>query len=184
MITWITKKNDCIDRIRQTHDDVSLGPEWEKVPNNFGGNHGDKLDWFDSAMRRIPDTTLIEMERRKDNRGRWFNKNTMEQRIIYGLDEEIDSSWTKEQPLTDEPYQKWDETSGSWVIDIIVKETAKKEQDIAEKRAAIQDAEQRIQRSLIAREAGIATEDDELYFSQINTEILSLREELRQLIAA
>ena len=184
MCTWVTRKDGKIDRIRQTHDDVSPGEEWEKVPNDWGGSSGDKATWFDAGMRRIPDAELVERNIRKDNKGVWYNKATRETKIIYALDKEPGADWTKEPPLENEPYQKWDGAANAWVIDTEAKEESEKARRIAEKKNAIEDAERRIQRSVIALQAGTATEEDEQYFNQINAEILSLREELRQLIAA
>jgi hypothetical protein len=184
MVTFITKKDGKIDRICQTHEDESPGPEWEKVPNDWGGNHGDRLEWFNAGMRRVPDAELVEHGVRKDCRGTWYNKDTGAAKTVYNLDEEPDETWTKARPIGNEPYQKWDEAAGSWAVDAEAKEAAEKERRIAEKKGAIQNAEQRIQRSLIAIQSGTATEDDEQYFAQISAEIVLLREELRQLVAA
>jgi hypothetical protein len=162
---------------------VPPGEEWEKVPNDWGGSSGDKLAWFDAGMRRIHDADLVERNIRKDNRGVWYNKATGEAQRIYGLDVEPGAGWTKEQPLGNEAYQKWDEAANAWVVDTEAKEEAEKERQIAEKKNAIQNAEQRIQRSLIAIQSGMATDEDERYFNQISAEILLFREELRQLIA-
>jgi hypothetical protein len=182
MTTWITEKNGKVGRVRQTAETESPGPGWIEVPNDWGGHPGDDLAWFDTAMWRIPDTTLVSEGRRTDNRGRWYNKhNPGETKLIYNLDEDTGPEWTREVLLPDEPYQKWDEEESRWVIDTARKIQAKKEQDTAEKKSAIQNAEQRIQRSLIAREAGIATEEDEQYFAQISAEIISLRNELKEL---
>jgi hypothetical protein len=182
MITWITKKNEKIDRMCQTKDGISPGLNWEKVPNDWGGAPGDKLSWFDSDMRRISDKELVKFDLRKDNRGTWYNKNTQDRKLIQDLDVEPGEDWTQETP-GQEPYQKWDEASESWIADAVEKEKAEKEQRIAEKQAKINDAERRIQRSIRAKLAETATEEDEQYFSQINAEILSLRNELRELIA-
>jgi hypothetical protein len=70
------------------------------------------------------------------------------------------------------------------VVDREAKEEAEKERRVAEKKSAIQNAESRIQRSLIAIQAGTATDEDTQYFNRISAEILSLREELRELLAA
>jgi hypothetical protein len=184
MTPWITKKNNRVNRVRQTGDDLSPGPEWEKVPDDWGGNPEDRLDWFDTDMRRIPDTDLVKRNIRKDNRGIWYNKNTRETKSIHDLDKEPGADWTKEAPLENEPCQKWDGVAGSWIVDTGAKEKAEKEQRIAEKKAAIYNAEQRIQRSLIAIQSGIATEEDDQYFTRISAEIVSLREELKRLLAA
>ncbi|MDR1286752.1 MAG: hypothetical protein LBK08_04000 [Treponema sp.] len=132
-------------------------------------------------MRRIPDDELVISGIRKDNTGLWYSKEDGKERLIKELDVEPGEGSTREKPLEKEAFQKWDETSNSWVVDAVKKEKAEKESKIAEKKSAIQNAEQRIQRSLIAIQAGIATEEDEQYFAQITSEIISLREELREL---
>jgi hypothetical protein len=161
-----------------------VSKDWIIVPDNWGGAMGDKLDWFDTDMRRIPDADLVKQEKRKDNRGTWFNKNSRETKKIYGLDEEPGQDWIRKAPLEGEPYQKWDQVSESWTIDTEKKEDAEKERSIAEKKAAIEDAEKRIQRSVRAKLEGTATEEDDAYFTQISGEIHTLREALRQLTAA
>jgi hypothetical protein len=98
------------------------------------------------------------------------------------MDEAPGEDWTREKPAENEPYQKWDETAGSWAVDTEAKEKAEKERRIAEKKAAITDAEARIQRSSLARQRGIATVEDEQFFTNLNAEIDSLREELRELL--
>jgi hypothetical protein len=182
--TWVTTENGKVGNICQTKENISPGENWQKVPNDWNGNHGDKLAWFDADMRRIPDTDLIESGLRIDNRGVWYNKNSKETKNIYNLDEEPGEGWTKKKPIVNESYQKWDENTDSWLVDTEAKKQADKEHLIAEKKRAIQNAEQRIQRSLIAIQFGTATEEDQQYFNEISAEIVLLREELRQLIAA
>jgi hypothetical protein len=181
MTTWITKKDNKVERICQTGTGVSPGPEWSKVPNDWNGNQEDSLDWYDADMRRIPDSELVGQGKRKDNRGIWFNKKSRETKIISALDKEPGEGWTREAPIENEPYQKWSEDSGSWIADTEKKEEAEKNQRIAETRAAIEDAERRIQRSTRAKLAGTATAEDEKYFRQIAGEIDSLREELGEI---
>jgi hypothetical protein len=181
--TWITKKEGKVDDVCQMVGDKSPVGSWEKVPNDWDGNPKDDLAWFDADMRRIPDEKLVELGIRKDCRGTWYNKITQERKNIYSLDEEVEADWTTEIPLN-EPYQKWDEESGAWIIDTEKKEEAEKNQKIAEKKSAIAEAENRIQRSLRAKLDGTATEEDETYFTQINAEINLLREDLKQLTAA
>jgi hypothetical protein len=131
MITWIKEKNGKIGSIRTTGDDVQLGSDWRVVPNDFGGNHCDLLTWFDETGRRIPDTKLVETGKRKDNRGRWYHtERTGETKLVYQLDEDPGNEWTRKAPLENEPHQKWDEASGSWVVDTKKKETADLESKI------------------------------------------------------
>jgi hypothetical protein len=134
-------------------------------------------------MRRLPDAELVKRGIRKDCRGDWYGKETGEKKLVYGLDEEPGDGWTREAPLEYELYQKWDEDSGSWVVDTDAKEKAEKEKRIAGKKAAIEEAERRIQRSARAKLDGTAGEDDEEYYRKLSGEIEALREELRELIA-
>jgi hypothetical protein len=185
MTTWITKKNGRISRVRQIQGEQPPGPDWVKVPNDWGGGQEDKAEWFDADMRRIPDADLIASGVRSDKRGKWYSKTTPgETKQVYGLDEDPGEGWTRKAPLEGEAYQEWDESAGGWVVDAEAKEDAEKQQRISEKKSAIEDAERRIQRSLIAIQAGTATQEDQQYFSQISNEITSLRAELRTLLAA
>ncbi|MDR1353662.1 MAG: hypothetical protein LBK05_10315 [Treponema sp.] len=181
MTTWITKKNGRVGRVRQTPGDEAPGPEWSLVPNDWEGEGGDDLAWYDAALRRIPDDELIKSGIRKDNQGLWYDKKDGKEMRITKLDAEPGEGFTREKPLENEAFQNWDESSKSWVADAVRKAAAEKERHIAEKKAAIEDAERRIQRSLIAIQAGAATEEDRQYFSQISAEILSLRAQLQEL---
>jgi hypothetical protein len=134
-------------------------------------------------MRRIPDAELVKAGKRKDNRGEWYSKETGESKLVYGLDEEPGDGWTREKPPEGDPYRKWEEASGKWVTDTEAKGKAEKEQRIAGKKAAIEEAERRIQRSLRAKLDGTAGAADEEYFRRISGEIETLREELRELTA-
>jgi hypothetical protein len=181
--TWITVKDGKVSRVRQTRSAEPPGPEWRQVPNDWGGNSGDDAAWLDEAGRRVPDARLVEEGKRRDNRGLWFRKqNAGETKRVYNLDEVPGEDWTREAPLENEAYQTWDEAAGSWAVDTEAKEKAEKERRIAEKKAAITDAEARIQRSSLARQRGIATAEDEQFFTNLNAEIDSLREELRKLL--
>ena len=180
--TWITEKNGRVGRVRQNSKNTPPGPEWRLVPNDWGGRPGDDLKWFDTDSRRIPDCTLIKDKLRKDNRGKWINKkNPGETKQIYELDQSPGEDYTQEEPLKNEPYQKWDPKKNKFVIDEKMKEKAEKEQSIGEKKSAIQNAEQKKLRSLIARLEGVATEKDEEYYTQFSSEIISLRAELKEL---
>jgi hypothetical protein len=184
MYTWITKRGGRVDCICQTLEDGPPGPEeWEKVPNDWNGNPEDRLEWYDADMRRIPDAELVKQGKRKDCRGEWYGKETGERKLVYNMDEEPGGGWTREAPLEYEPYQKWDEDSGSWVVDTGAKEKAGKEKQVAGKKAAIEEAERRIQRSMRAKLDGTAGEGDEEYYRKISGEIEALREELRELTA-
>jgi hypothetical protein len=138
MKTWVTYRNDKIGNVRITPDDINPGEGWHLVPNDWAGNPGEALTWFDENMRRIPDADLIALGRRKDMRGRWFSKSAAgETKQVYGLDEEPGEGWTREAPAENEPYQKWDEASGSWTVDAGKKERAELESALGALRSEI-----------------------------------------------
>jgi hypothetical protein len=89
--------------------------------------------------------------------------------------------WTREEPLKNESYQKWDSKKKKFVIDEEKKAKAKNEQSIADKKNAIRAAEQNIIRSLIAKQSGSATVEDEQYFEKFSAEIETLRDELKEI---
>jgi len=181
--TWITVKNEKVDRVRLVHGDTSPGPEWRKVPNDWRGNHGDKLEWFDNSGIRITDEKLTEQGQRIDKRGRWYKKDDpfAQPKPVYLRDEDPGEDWTQEEPLKDEPYQKWDPKKKKFVADKESKEKAEKENKISEKKNAIQIAEQKKLRSLIAKWEGIATKEDEEKYNQFSSEIITLRAEIKEL---
>jgi hypothetical protein len=180
---WYTVKNGEIRDVRQSINNVSPGPGWTEAPDGWNGGPGDKLEWFDENNRRMTDSVLVEKGLRTDNRGAWYNKETRESKQIHDLDRSPGEGWTRKAP-PDAPYQIWDAESDAWVVDAEAKEEAEKQQAVAEKQAAIEEAERRIQRSTRAKLAGTATQEDEQYFTQINAEIETLREQKRLLLSA
>ena len=118
MPTYVTIKNEQIDQVRYSRDEFTIPPGWIKVPDNWKGYTGDHLDWFTEEMIRIPDEKLIEMGKRFDKRGRWYSKTTIGRICdILQLDQDPGQDWTNLPPLENELFQKWDESSGQWVID-------------------------------------------------------------------
>lgn len=185
MKTWITVINGCINNVRESSSDTSPGEEWIEVPNNFSGAYGDKWpEWFDVNKQRLHNDKLVEQGKRIDKRGRWYSKEKIgETTIIHNLDEDIDENeWTRDAPLENESYQIFDRQQNKWVVDTEKKESAEKENTIMQVQLRIDDAERRIQRSTRAKLAGTATEEDDRYFTEINTEINRLREEKRHLL--
>jgi hypothetical protein len=189
MITWIKEKNGKIDAIRTTGDDVQLGSDWSIVPNDFGGNHGDPLTWFDESGHRIPDAQLIQTGKRKDNRGRWYHtERAGETKQVYRLDENPGDGWTREEPLENELYQKWDNQSKHWVIDTEAKTKAEKDQEIGKIQSQIELYEAKIQRPLIAlADPGITAgreAEERSYYNEYAGRIKELREEKAALMIA
>jgi len=119
MPTYVTIKNERIDQVQGPRDKYEAPPGWIIVPDGFNGSPGDHIDWFTEDMIRIPDEKLIEMGKRFDKRGHWYSKTAIGRvRDISQLDMDPGSDWTKLPPLENEPFQKFDETCGQWVIDI------------------------------------------------------------------
>jgi hypothetical protein len=63
MKTYYTVKDGRVDRIRQAGE--SPASNWKEAPVDWGGNHGDKPDWFDKTMHRITDNELVWQGKRK-----------------------------------------------------------------------------------------------------------------------
>jgi len=162
MKTWITIKDGRVNDIVTTPDDnqPSFGSGWKEVPNDWRGNHGDKSEWLDKDMRRIPDQELVKQGIRKDNRGRVFSTKDRSSRIIHHLDEPLGEDETKEAPLENEAFQVFDKVEKKWVIDEAKKELSEKEGELAQLKAQIDDAERRTLRPLRAKEMGRATPED------------------------
>jgi hypothetical protein len=180
---WIKPKNGRIYRVATKP--VGDFSEWVKVPENFTGAPGDKLEWFDESWNRIPDETLVRQGKREDFRGKFFHKEKQgETKIIYGLDEEPGEEWTKEEPLENEPFQKWDNTVKAWIVDTEKKAESERQQKISRNQTAIEEEEKKIQRSQRAIIAGAATEEDRQYFVSISQKINALRIEKQKLQSA
>lgn len=178
--TFYTVADGKIDYIQQ--GDTPAGEQdWKEAPNDWGGNHGDKLEWFDENMRRIPDPVLVEQGKLMDKRGVWYNKITRERTSIDNYDVDIGAEWTREEPLPNEPFQKWDEGEG-WIVDTEKKERAEKEFSLANIQAQIDDAERKIIRPLRAISRGRATKNDTDKFNELDALIENeLRPELDRL---
>jgi len=185
MKTWIIKRDGKILNVAESINDEKppFGTGWEEVDNDWRGRKGDPLEWYDATMHRIIDDELVRRGIRKNNKGTVYNINDRTSRQIYDLDEDLRDDETKEEPLQNEAYQYYDKQKKKWVIDTVKKVKAENDGKIAEKQAAIEDAERRIQRSVRAKLSGIATKEDEEYFLKINTEIEKLREDKKQLSA-
>jgi len=184
MKTLYTISDGKIGDVMQCHDDYQHGPEWRVAPNDWGGYPGDKLEWFNEELRRIPNQELVRQGKRVNNIGRVYNTEDRSSRMIFGLDEELSEDETREEPLQNEPYQKFDRQRKTWIIDTEKKKTAEKDTKISVIQSAIDDAERKIQRSTRAKLDGTATDDDEKFYSQINAEITRLRQERQQLLSA
>jgi polyhydroxyalkanoate synthesis regulator phasin len=183
MKTWITVKNGRISNIRKSSGDNSPDKDWIEVPQNFMGRLGDKWpEWFDNG-RRINDDILVKSGKRKDMRGRWYHKEKIgETTLIYGIDETIDETeYTKEAPIGNEPYQKFDNKKNKWVIETEKKARAEKENKLGRLKSEINDAEQRQIRPMKAIMKNEATNADTETFDRCEEIIQTLRPQISEL---
>jgi hypothetical protein len=187
MYTWRTVKDGKVHHIIQTKDDIPPGPGYEKIPNDHGTAHGDNLAWIDDTGHRIPDKQLVAAGLRADNRGTWHSIDKPgETKQIRELDEEPGTGWTREKPLENEAYQKWDGVA--WVVDAEKKEAAEKEQKIAEIQSGIVEYESKLQRPLIALANPDITPEAEAeeraYYAEYTGKIQELRARKLELLGA
>ena len=182
MKTFITIKDGKIGEIRQQNK--SPGENWQEVPNFFDGSHGDKVEWFNN-WRKMPDDELANRGLIINDKGVWYNKETREEKTIREYNEEIDKTlFTREKPVENEPYQKFDEQKNKWIVDTVKKERAKKEAALAGVQMEIEDTERKMIRSMRAIMQNRATEKDTNKFNEYDTLIENkLRPELEKLEA-
>jgi len=180
--TWVTEKDSRINRVIQISGDKSPGANWRQVPNDWGGCSGENISWFDNNSRRIPNFELIKKGLLKDNtQKKYYHKKDKREGRVYNLGDEIGDEYTDQPPLENEPYQEWNENKKTWIVNNVKKEKAENEALISKKKYDINSAEQKIQRSLIAKMSGKATKEDEKYFEMYSAEINTLRNELKEM---
>jgi len=178
---WYTVEDGRIHRIQCAKLPTEDG-EWKKAPDGWLGDAGDKLEWFDSNMNRIPDDELIKRGIRLDKRGVWFNKVTRETKQIYNLDESIDEDiFTKEIPIENEPYQIYDKEKNKWIVDIEKKELADKQNKLGQLKSEIAAAEQKQIRPLKLIIENKAKKEDTAIYNKYETIIETLRPEVTKL---
>ena len=184
MKTFFTVEDGVIGKVQQTNGETPAGQDnWREGPNDLYMYVGQKIEWFDENMNRIPDDELIKQGKRKDNRGKWYNKNSIsDTKLIYNMDEDAGDDWTQEAPLENEPHQEFDKKLNKWVVNEKKKERAEKETAVSEIQAEITTAEQRIIRPMRAINAGRATKYDKEVFEKYDALIEDeLRPKLQQL---
>jgi hypothetical protein len=171
MAIWITWREERVAEIIFGGDNSPKsdgGVVWQKVPDNWGGTVGDKREWFDEDTIRTPDHELVNMGIRRDNRGCVYStEKAGETRIIHNLDEDIPEGFTKEPPLENEHYQKWDSDQEIWVVETEKKAIAEKESELATVQAKIEEAERRTIRHLRSIRQG--RDDDDTKFNEYDS---------------
>lgn len=112
------------------------GERYKEVDNSFTGYIGQSADWFDwnNRGKRIPDEKLIQMGIRKDFRGKYYDKETREEKEITELDIEPEKQWTSRKPDFDNPFLKWNEDKKEWITDKTAKHIAEIKEQIAQKK--------------------------------------------------
>jgi len=186
--TMIINGVEVFDRVQPCRGDQKPVPEklnWKLFKGTTSPARETPVERYDDNGRYLSDEEWLKKQNKKDPRGRWYHKETKEQITIYGIDAlPLCNDYTQKPPLENEPYQYFDEDADDWVVDEEQKEDAKKQAEINAKQAEIEAAEKAILRSLIAKQAGVATQEDEEYFEQYATKIQTLREEKQQLLSA
>ena len=180
MKIWITITDGKIDRVQEGDAPIGEG-EWKEVPANWNGNHGDKLEWFDEKMHRLPDDELVRQGKRCDNRGRVYNVKDHSQRIIHHLDELLAEDETQEAPLENSPFQFFDRASKKWVVDTKKKERAEKETALGNALEKIRDLEERGKRPSQEIVLGIEVEENKIWLGKFRGEIENLRDDINKL---
>jgi hypothetical protein len=155
--------------------------DWLEAPNDWGGNKGEMLAWFDDAMRRIPDATLAEQGKRIDNIGLWYNKETRETKMIRDYGIPIGDEYTRSPPLQNELFQKWDEDADCFIVDTEKKDRAEKESELADLMTQVSELERKALRPLREKELGIEVEKSAKKILGFQGKIERLRPEIKRL---
>ena len=78
------------------------------------------LSFYDKDLNRIDNAVLVEKGLLKDYTGEWYNtENPREQLKIDALNVELpeEKDWTKEKPIENEPFQRFDKQKKKWAVD-------------------------------------------------------------------
>jgi hypothetical protein len=180
-MTWFTIKDGKVASISKGAVISGTLPAGSiQVPDDHGGFPGDSVAWFTKDWHRIPDSVLIEQGTRKDRRGIWFStKKKGETRTVHHLDEEPGDGWTRDSPGE---YDIWDKVLKKWTPDTQAKTRADEERELAVVDRTLATLEQKILRSLVAKQTGTATSEDERYFNEYSTAIMQARTERKRLV--
>jgi chromosome segregation ATPase len=183
------KNGKLCDTVTTKNDYPSDGrKDWIKAPNgDILAHNGDDREWFDKDMRRIPDDELVRQGRRKDDRGLVYSIIDMSEREIKNLGEKLAENETKERPLENEQFQKFD--GKKWVVDKAKKEKAEKEKELNELQGKIGSLESEISSRdwRVIKAQRLNKDVDELYpgesewYEDTVVKINKLREELVKL---
>jgi hypothetical protein len=184
--TWYTVKDGLIDRVQILRDGEKPLPEnlnWILSPTNNILHSETPIERYDTNMRYLSDEEWLKKQGKKDNRGRWYHKEKIgEILLIYGIDETIDENeYTKEAPIENEPYQKFDNKKKKWVIDTEKKARAEKEMKLGRLKSEIAEVERKRLRSKFAIDDNEATEKDFEFNAKYKAQIEALRPQITAL---
>ena len=151
MQTWYKEKNGRVNDVCQTSDNKKpTGDDWKKSPNNNLYQHsGILLSWFDKNMNLMTDDVLVKKGLREDHRGEYFNiENPSDVEYVMELDKEPSENRTKEKPIENESFQKFDKAKNKWVVDTVRKERFEKESEYNAVSIKIKNTEEQLIRPL------------------------------------
>jgi hypothetical protein len=189
--TWYTKKvnergEGIIDRVQITRENEkplleNLG--WIEAPENCNLHEETPIARYDENMRYIDDDgEWLKKQGKTDLRGNWYNKETRETKLVNDIEETVDETeWTREIPIENEAYQKFDNKKNKWVVDTEKKDAAEKQSAIAAKEAEIEAVEKKRLRPMFAINDNLASDDDVRLNEEYKQKILDLRAEIREL---
>jgi hypothetical protein len=182
---WHTVKDGKIDRVQVTRENEKPLPEyleWIEDPPDATLHPETPVERYDTNMRYLTDEEWLKKQGRKDPRGRWYNKETRDTKLVYCLEETVDETeWTQAAPLENEAYQYFDKANNCWAADEAKRKAAEKESEIAKKKAEIAEAEQKRMRSVLAILDNTANDDDLRISEEYRMKILELRAEIQTL---
>jgi hypothetical protein len=183
---WYTVKDGKIDQVQITREGVKPLPEnlkWLEAPPDAELHPETPVERYEKkTMRYLDDQEWLKKHGRKDQRGRWYNKETREQKLVMSIEESVDEAvYTRDAPIGNEPYQFFDETEKCWTVDEEKKEEAAQETALAQKNAEIKEANDKRVLAALAILEGTATEEDIQINEECKAKIIELKQEVKTL---
>jgi hypothetical protein len=179
---WHTIEDGEVDQIQSGANPAGEG-DFIKHPENWGGKKGDKAEWFDKDWMRIPDSELVKKGLRKDNRGRWYNKETRASEIVHDMDKDAPENCTREVPLVGESFQFFNEQKNKWDIDVKRKELSEKQAEYGTVLGKIIEYERKGDRASQEINIEMDVDENKNRLKKIRAEIEKIRPEENRLDA-
>jgi len=189
-VTWYTPKDGKVNDVAVTREGEKPLPENKDWKISLYENVliEDSLDWYEIdnegvLLRKVSDEEYLLRQGREDPRSTYHHKGREKQDVTIN---NIDSAppgddYTKEEPLPDEPYQKFNEKKGKWEVDTQKKERAEKEKKLAELKSQADFLERKADRPMREKELGIDVEESVKRIRHVQNEIEKLRPEIKAL---